>query len=127
MLRVGVKSDAPPFGWKDEFGYYGFDVDIANALATELKIPKVEFVTVTSADRLDKVAAGDVHMAIASMTITRGREAKVDFGFNEWFRAQDGTPCGQDWQTWSAAMYLYAATSVEQKVTPFFQEIRREV
>jgi len=51
-------------------------------------------------------------------------EAKVEFGFNEWFRAQDGTPKGQDWQSWSAAMYLYAAASVERKNTPFFQEIR---
>ncbi len=51
-------------------------------------------------------------------------KAQVSFGFNEWFRAQDGTPQGQDWQTWSAAMYLYAAISVEQKRTPFFEDIR---
>ena len=78
-LRVGVKADAPPFGWKDEFGYYGFDVDVARALAGELGIPKTEFSTVTSADRLDKVVSGEVDMSIASMTITRGREEKVDF------------------------------------------------
>jgi hypothetical protein len=54
------------------------------------------------------------------------READVKFGFNEWLRAQDGTPQGQDWQTWSAAMYLYAATCVEQKMTPFFEEIRKK-
>jgi len=35
------------------------------------------------------------------------------FGFNEWFRAQDGSPAGEDWQTWSASMYLYAAACVE--------------
>lgn len=52
------------------------------------------------------------------------REARVAFGFNEWFRAQDGAPCGQDWQTWSAAMYLYAAASVERGEAPFFEEIR---
>ncbi len=52
------------------------------------------------------------------------RIAKVAFGFNEWLRAQDGTPCGQDWQTWSAAMYLYATISVEQCETPFFSEAR---
>jgi hypothetical protein len=52
------------------------------------------------------------------------RKADVEFGFNEWIRAQDGTPQGQDWQSWSAAMYLYAAESVEQKRTPFFDEIR---
>jgi len=52
------------------------------------------------------------------------RKADVEFGFNEWIRAQDGTPHGQDWQSWSAAMYLYVAESVEQKRTPFFDEIR---
>jgi glycogen debranching enzyme len=53
------------------------------------------------------------------------RKADVEFGFNEWIRAQDGTPQGQDWQSWSAAMYLYAAACVEQKETPFFNEIRK--
>jgi hypothetical protein len=52
------------------------------------------------------------------------REANVEFGFNEWLRAQDGTPQGEDWQSWSAAMYLYAAACVEQRRTPFFEEIR---
>jgi hypothetical protein len=53
------------------------------------------------------------------------RKADVEFGFNEWIRAQDGTPQGQDWQSWSAAMYLYAAVCVEQKETPFFDDIRK--
>ena len=53
------------------------------------------------------------------------RKADVEFGFNEWHRAQDGTPQGEDWQSWSAAMYLYAAKSVEEKRTPFFEEIRQ--
>ncbi|MFC1780986.1 glycoside hydrolase 100 family protein [Planctomycetota bacterium] len=57
--------------------------------------------------------------------IQSAREAKVEFGFNEWHRAQDGTPQGQDWQSWSAAMYIYAAECVEQKRTPFFEEIRQ--
>jgi len=48
----------------------------------------------------------------------------VSFGFNEWIKAQDGKPMGQDWQTWSAALYLYAAKCVEEKGTPFFDEIR---
>jgi hypothetical protein len=47
----------------------------------------------------------------------------LDFGFNEWLKAQDGIPMGQDWQTWSAALYLYAANCVEEKTTPFFNEI----
>jgi hypothetical protein len=48
----------------------------------------------------------------------------VEYGFNEWIKAQDGKPMGQDWQTWSAALYLYAAKCVEEKRTPFFDEIR---
>ncbi len=48
----------------------------------------------------------------------------VDFGFNEWLKAQDGKPMGQDWQTWSAALYLYAVKCVEEKRTPFFDEMR---
>jgi hypothetical protein len=46
------------------------------------------------------------------------------FGFNEWLSAQDGQPMGQDWQTWSAAMYLYAAQCVEEKRTPYFDDMR---
>jgi len=76
------------------------------------------------------VAAGRISLAEKKLlTLTElvrpSREANVDFGFNEWFRAQDGTPRGQDWQSWSAGMYLYAATSVEQRQTPFFDELRK--
>jgi hypothetical protein len=49
---------------------------------------------------------------------------KISFGFNEWIKAQNGKPMGQDWQTWSAALYLYAAKCVETKQTPFFDEMR---
>jgi len=48
----------------------------------------------------------------------------LEFGFNEWIKAQDGKPIGQNWQTWSAALYLYAAKCVEDKKTPFFDDIR---
>jgi hypothetical protein len=53
------------------------------------------------------------------------RRADVEFGFNEWHRAQDGTAQGEDWQSWSAAMYLYAAHCVENRQTTFFDKIRR--
>ncbi len=49
---------------------------------------------------------------------------KTEYGFNEWLKAQNGKPMGQDWQTWSASMYLYAAKCVEEKRTPFFEEMR---
>jgi len=75
------------------------------------------------------VAAGRYRLAekklIALTHLVRpARLADVEFGFNEWCRAQDGMAHGEDWQSWSAAMYLYAAACVEQRKTPFFDEVR---
>ena len=56
--------------------------------------------------------------------IKLSRNAMLSFGFNEWIKAQNGRPMGQDWQTWSASIYLYAVKCVEEKRTPFFDEIR---
>lgn len=76
------------------------------------------------------VAAGKHQLAAKKlMALTElvrpARTADVEFGFNEWFKTQDGSPRGEDWQTWSAAMYLYAAACVEQKRTPFFDQVRQ--
>jgi|GEM_PF-2370736 len=75
------------------------------------------------------VAAKEFSLAeskLAALTriIRKFRDHKSNFGFNEWIKAQDGHPMGQDWQSWSAAMYLYAAKCVETKTTPFFTEMR---
>lgn len=61
-------------------------------------------------------------MALTEL-VRPARRHEVVFGFNEWIRAQDGTVQGEDWQTWSAAMYLYAATCVEQEKVLFFNAI----
>ena len=75
------------------------------------------------------VAAGRYKLAekkfeALTKLVTLVNKAKVEFGFNEWFKAQDGKPKGQDWQTWSAAMYLYAAECIKLKRTPFFDKMR---
>lgn len=75
------------------------------------------------------VAAGKYELAgeklvALTQSIKISNNIDLDFGFNEWIKAQDGKPMGQDWQTWSAALYLYAAKCVEEKRTPFFDEMR---
>ena len=45
-------------------------------------------------------------------------------GFNEWHRAQDGTAQGQDWQSWLASMYYYAASCVQEQKPLFFEYVR---
>jgi hypothetical protein len=75
------------------------------------------------------VAAGKQELAeekLAALTrlVRPTHRSHAPYGFNEWFRAQDGKPLGWDWQTWSAAMYLYAAYSVKNGRTPWFDEMR---
>lgn len=67
--------------------------------------------------------AGEKLIALTHL-IKISNDQNLDFGFNEWIKSQDGKPKGQDWQTWSAALYLYAAKCVEEKGTPFFEEMR---
>jgi hypothetical protein len=75
------------------------------------------------------VAAKRFELAEEKLSVLTGllrnsRNTSLPFGFNEWFKAQNGKPMGQDWQTWSAALFLYAAKCVEERRTPFFDEIR---
>ena len=71
-----------------------------------------------------KFKLAEQKLADLTKVIRLAHYEKVEFGFNEWIKAQDGKPMGQDWQSWSAALYLYAAKCVEGKSTPFFDEIR---
>ena len=75
------------------------------------------------------VAAGQMELAsrkLLALTalVKPWHENEAEWGFNEWIQAQSGNPSGRDWQTWSAAMYLYAAECVERQGTPFFSAIR---
>jgi hypothetical protein len=63
-------------------------------------------------------------LLVLTRCIKLSTTGNVSYGFNEWIKAQNGQPMGQDWQTWSAALYLYAVKCVEEKRTPFFDEIR---
>ncbi|MEH6656845.1 glycoside hydrolase 100 family protein [Leeuwenhoekiella marinoflava] len=56
--------------------------------------------------------------------IKKAKNKKLDFGFNEWYQAQNGEPMGQDWQTWSASNYLYAVACVELRSTPYLNTLR---
>ncbi|MDD5369816.1 MAG: glycoside hydrolase 100 family protein [Anaerolineaceae bacterium] len=74
------------------------------------------------------VSAGRVETAQTKLEqltelIRLSRRPGLAFGFNEWHQAQDGAPRGQDWQTWSAAMYLYAVESVRARHPLFFDRL----
>jgi len=62
-------------------------------------------------------------LAALTQLVRPARDSALEFGFNEWLCARDGAPQGNDWQTWSAAMYLYAAACVERKEAIFFTDL----
>ncbi len=43
------------------------------------------------------------------------RNPKYEWGFSEWFKAQDLSPMGASHQSWSAAMYIFALSMFEEK------------
>jgi polar amino acid transport system substrate-binding protein len=82
-VRVGVLANNPPFSFQIGGQWTGFDIEIAQGVAHQLGIEKIEYVPVTLDQRSPSVVAGKVDMVVASMTITRYRESKssskVDF------------------------------------------------
>ncbi len=81
-LRVGVRQDTPPFGFLDgDNALAGFDVDLAHELARRWlgDAASIEFVTVSAADRIPRLAAGDVDLLLAAMPYKRERDAFIDF------------------------------------------------
>lgn len=69
-----------------------------------------------------KLAENKLHELTKLVTLSANKTLK--YGFNEWVAAPTGAVMGQDWQTWSAAIYLYAVTCVRKRTTPFFDTIR---
>ena len=76
-LIAGVKTDYEPFGFRDASGeIVGFDVDVAGGLAEALGV-RLRLVPVTSANRLQKLAAGDVDVLVATLGDTLDRRRLV--------------------------------------------------
>lgn len=86
--------------------------------------PFVEGFYIAALVAAKRYALAAVKLVVLTQNVRKSADPKLRFGFNEWIKAQDGKPMGQDWQTWSAALYLYAVKCVEEKNTPFFDEIR---
>jgi ABC-type amino acid transport substrate-binding protein len=78
-LVVGMSADQPPMNAVNRQGnYMGFDVDLATALASamrvQLKIEKVPF-----GELMDALQAGRVDMVVSGMAITPERSRRASF------------------------------------------------
>lgn len=78
VLRVGVKSHAPPFSQKEGDRLVGFDVAMAQAIASYMEV-ELKLVPLNSAQRVPFLHENKVDLVLATMTMTRSREEDVDF------------------------------------------------
>jgi ABC-type amino acid transport substrate-binding protein len=77
LIRVGVKTDAPPFGSLDEGGrHVGFEIELARFFARVLfdDDNRGQLVPVTTKTRFEALQTGRVDLLIATVTATEERQ-----------------------------------------------------
>ena len=129
-LIAGVKADYHPFGVRNESGkLVGYDVDVAHGLADAIGVP-VRLTPVTSANRLQRLARGEIDVVIATLGDNRSRRQLVhmiepqyygdganvlmreDSGVSSWEDLRGRTLCSVQGSIWNrlAAQRLLVAT-----------------
>ena len=82
-LRVGVDQNTYKFGYRDPATgqIVGFDIDIAHAIARAIfgDPNKIQFVSITAAQRIPDVVKGTVDVVADTMTVTCDRLQQVAF------------------------------------------------
>ena len=88
-LIAGVKDSVVPFGYVDETTreLVGFDVDVCTYIAKELDVD-IEFVPVTSANRIEMLNNGQVDLVAATMTHKIERDEVIDFSITYFMDGQ---------------------------------------
>jgi ABC-type amino acid transport substrate-binding protein len=81
-VRVCVRSDVAPFGYFSEHGLTGFDVALAQEIVDQLGIDykqalKIEWVVVSSAERIPRLKAGACDFEAAALSYTAARAKEV--------------------------------------------------
>ena len=79
-IRIGVKFDVPPFGFKNPQTneVEGFDVDLGRFIAEELGV-EPRFVEAISDNRIPFLQRGRVDLVLSTMTINAERDQEIDF------------------------------------------------
>lgn len=85
-INIGYRTDAAPLSFADSAGQpAGYSIKLCKAIVGAMAAPldveeiKINYVAVSTEDRFDKVASGDVDLLCGAATITLQRRVKVDF------------------------------------------------
>ncbi len=78
-LRVGTAANVPPLAMRDRAGkLIGLEIDLVRALGGAMNL-KVRFIELAFAELLPALERGEVDLAIAGLTMTAERNARVAF------------------------------------------------
>ncbi|MEO8706318.1 MAG: transporter substrate-binding domain-containing protein [Kofleriaceae bacterium] len=82
QVRVCVRSDVAPFGYFNDHGLAGFDIALAQQVVDQLGIDykqslKIEYVVVTSAERIPRLKAGACDFEVAALSYTAARAKEI--------------------------------------------------
>jgi glutamate transport system substrate-binding protein len=80
QIKIGVKFDVPPFGFKNPQSgeVEGFDVDMGKMVAEELGV-EPRFVEAISDNRIPFLQQGEVDLILSTMTINQERDTEIEF------------------------------------------------
>ncbi|MES2944476.1 MAG: transporter substrate-binding domain-containing protein [Pseudomonadota bacterium] len=87
ILRVGVRADYPPYGWRGTDSLQGFEIDLARQLASRLGVV-AEFSVVTAANRITLLGEGRIDLVVATMGHTLQRDREVLFVRPHYYQSQ---------------------------------------
>ena len=79
-VKIGVKYDVPPFGFRNPQNdrVEGFDVDLGRRIAEELGV-EPEFIEAVSDNRIPFLQDGTADLILSTMTINAERDQEIDF------------------------------------------------
>jgi glutamate transport system substrate-binding protein len=79
-IKIGVKYDVPPFGFKNPQNdqVEGFDIDLGRRIADELGV-EPEFIEAVSDNRIPFLQDGTADVILSTMTINAERDQEIDF------------------------------------------------
>lgn len=78
ILKVGVSAEYPPFEFQQGGKTVGFDIDLIEAVASELGM-KAEIQDMSFHSLISALQTNKIDVAISGMTITPERQKNVDF------------------------------------------------
>jgi ABC-type amino acid transport substrate-binding protein len=87
QLRVGVRTNYPPYAWRQDGSPQGFELDLARQLARLLGL-EAQFTVVTPANRIALLGEGRIDVTIATMGHTTQRDREVLFVRPHYYQSQ---------------------------------------